>query len=260
MRRSVQKVVPSHHYESDIYQSVEIYQIKNRFLSWYYWGRVTTAVGMLLDTLENTRGGHALDLGCGSGMTLPTLQKCFVEVTAADVYTEHARRVIELEGLEGVNLFASDGGALPFEDESFDQVLLFDLLEHVEGNKGQVIDECWRVLRRGGYVACSFPVEVGPVVFLRQVGRRLFGLEGNRQGVVETLAHAVGVGRPPTRGRSEEVAGTDPHDNAHRGYNYKLDLVDLKRRFESVSTHPVPFRHIGFLSPAYVFIGRKPPS
>ena len=174
LRHSVQKVVPSHHYESDIYQSVEIYQTKNRFLSWYYWGRVTTAVGMLLDILESTRGGHALDLGCGSGMTLPTLQKCFVEVTAADVYTEHARRVIELEGLEGVNLFASDGGALPFEDESFDQVLLFDLLEHVEGNKGQVIDECWRVLRRGGYVACSFPVEVGPVVFLlRWVGASL---------------------------------------------------------------------------------------
>ena len=248
-------MLPNHIYSSEEYQSVGIYQTKNRLLSWYYWGRVTTTISMLLGQLGQSRGDRVLDLGCGSGMTLPTLQRYFAEVTAADVYTEHAAKVKKFEGLAGLELVTCDGRMLPFRSGSFDAVLMMDILEHVEGSKRDLIAESHRVLRRGGHIACSFPVEIGPAILLRQIGRRFFGLEGNRQGFRETLRHALGhtnatpTGEPPTHATT--------HDEAHRGYDYTKDLSLLKEYFGIAASSPVPFGHAKILSPAFVIIGRS---
>lgn len=211
--KKVRPAVPKATYHSEVYQSVEIYQTKSRLLSWYYWGRVTTAVSMLLERVGGLEGGRLLDLGCGSGMTLPTLQEYFENVTATDIYTEHAAKVARLEGLGRVAVLTGDGRDLPFRDESFGVVLLMDILEHVEGRKDRLISECGRVLKEGGYLACSLPVEVGPVVLLRQAGRRFFGLEGNRQGLRETMSTPSGGAR--TIQLEPSIPGT--HTTRHIG-------------------------------------------
>jgi SAM-dependent methyltransferase len=47
---------------------------------------------------------------------------------------------------------------LPFEDQRFDAVTMFDLLEHVTDD-GQAIREAFRVLRPGGFLIVSTPNE-----------------------------------------------------------------------------------------------------
>ncbi len=47
---------------------------------------------------------------------------------------------------------------LPFDNDSFDKVLLFHCIEHIEKYKHrQVLSEIWRVLKPNGTFLCSYP-------------------------------------------------------------------------------------------------------
>jgi GT2 family glycosyltransferase len=58
----------------------------------------------------------------------------------------------------GVRFVCGDATDLPFEDESFDAVTMFDLLEHVPDDR-QAMREAFRVLRPGGFLLLSTPNE-----------------------------------------------------------------------------------------------------
>ncbi|HYZ71527.1 MAG TPA: glycosyltransferase [Chthoniobacterales bacterium] len=58
----------------------------------------------------------------------------------------------------GVRFMSGDATDLPFEDERFDAVTMFDLLEHVTDDH-QAISEAFRVLRPGGFLIVSTPNE-----------------------------------------------------------------------------------------------------
>jgi GT2 family glycosyltransferase/SAM-dependent methyltransferase len=58
----------------------------------------------------------------------------------------------------GVRFVCGDATDLPFADESFDAVTMFDLLEHVVDDR-QAVREAFRVLRPGGFLLVSTPNE-----------------------------------------------------------------------------------------------------
>ncbi|WOD39248.1 class I SAM-dependent methyltransferase [Nodosilinea sp. E11] len=55
-----------------------------------------------------------------------------------------------------VKFVCGDATQLPFADESFDAVTMFDVLEHIP-NDGEAIAEAFRVLKPGGYLLVSTP-------------------------------------------------------------------------------------------------------
>jgi len=57
-----------------------------------------------------------------------------------------------------IRFVCGDARDLPFEDESFDAVTMFDLLEHVPDDR-QAVREAFRVLRPGGFLLVSTPNE-----------------------------------------------------------------------------------------------------
>lgn len=84
-----------------------------------------------------------LDVGCG----------------CREVHTPRGDVGVDLHGNPNGNpeLFAAaDGHCLPFMDEQFEVVSLYEVLEHVENPFG-VIRETWRVLKRDGVFRLSVP-------------------------------------------------------------------------------------------------------
>jgi SAM-dependent methyltransferase len=62
-------------------------------------------------------------------------------------------------GHDRYTLTCSAGESLPFDDGTFDLVVSFSTLEHVDGEACQraFLGECYRVLRRGGLALLTFP-------------------------------------------------------------------------------------------------------
>jgi len=46
----------------------------------------------------------------------------------------------------------------PFKDESFAEILMFDVIEHLQINPIQALNECWRILIPNGILTIRYPV------------------------------------------------------------------------------------------------------
>lgn len=89
-----------------------------------------------------------LEIGPGLRPSAPLGSAYFVETSPAAVSTLRQAGARAVQG---------SGASLPFRAGSFDAVLAFEILEHVEDDQ-QVLDEIARVLRPGGVVAVSVPL------------------------------------------------------------------------------------------------------
>ncbi|MFA7172607.1 MAG: class I SAM-dependent methyltransferase [Kiritimatiellia bacterium] len=108
-------------------------------------------IGQLSTYLD--KHSRVLDIGCGFGIPSFELQKSF-KVSACDVPTLDGRRnkFVELVMEErGIDFGWIEEGVLPFEDGSFDGILLYAVIEHVR-DKVKLLKECHRVLKPGGHV------------------------------------------------------------------------------------------------------------
>jgi SAM-dependent methyltransferase len=101
-------------------------------------------------------GRRVLDAGCGTGYGSSVLARAGArEVVGVD----RAAEVLEAASAgahSGVRFERADLASLPFEDGSFDLVVSFEAIEHVEDQE-RVLDELVRVLAGGGVLAISSP-------------------------------------------------------------------------------------------------------
>lgn len=102
----------------------------------------------------HTSNGLTLDVGCGNSP--------YAQYFANRVSLDYAKR----EGLDVIG----DAHQLPFKSATFSIVVATELLEHVK-HPQYVINEMWRVLKRGGKVVLStrfaFPLHDVPNDFYR---------------------------------------------------------------------------------------------
>jgi ubiquinone/menaquinone biosynthesis C-methylase UbiE len=98
---------------------------------------------------------HILEVGGGcSGLT--SLLYPNAQITNIDLNSEYASAPCNQR--RGVRFVCGDATDLPFADETFDVVTMFDLLEHVPDDR-QAAREAFRVLRPGGFLLLSTPNE-----------------------------------------------------------------------------------------------------
>jgi SAM-dependent methyltransferase len=102
------------------------------------------------------QGRRVLDAGCGLGYGAAMLQLAGAsEVIAVDVageIVEVARQRVPAE----VTCETADVADLPYDDDSFDMVVSFEVIEHVD-RPDAVLDEFARVLGPGGLLVISSP-------------------------------------------------------------------------------------------------------
>jgi len=98
------------------------------------------------------RRPRILDVGCGTGANLLMLSK-YGDAEGVDI-SEDALAFCRERGLDKVKLGA--GEELPYEDDSFDLVTAFDVVEHMDDDLAG-LREMRRVLRPGGRVLLFVP-------------------------------------------------------------------------------------------------------
>lgn len=106
-----------------------------------------------IERLDPQPGEHILILGAGTGMDLEHLPSG-VQVTAVDVAPEMIRRTEQRAESLGLDVDARVGDArsLPFDDETFDAVILHLVLSVVP-DPGEVVAESARVLDTDGRIS-----------------------------------------------------------------------------------------------------------
>ncbi len=96
--------------------------------------------------------GRVLDVGCGRGVTLQAIARTGLECHGFDV-NPHA-----VQGLDaGIHVHVADSLAdACLEDQSFDEVIIWHVLEHVPDPRA-MLQEVHRILRPGGVLVVAVP-------------------------------------------------------------------------------------------------------
>lgn len=125
-------------------------------------GNIESSFEYLLTTIRDRATGdyhskNILDIGCRHGTLIRNLQiHGFANLSGIDINEKAIRVGLKAyPSLEG-RLTSYDGQKLPFEDETFHVISMFDVLEHVPCVSG-LLDEIYRVLQPSGVLVGSTP-------------------------------------------------------------------------------------------------------
>ena len=119
-------------------------------------------------------GARLLDIGCNWGRWTIAAARVGYRATGLDPKPkaiDAARRVAEQLGVEA-GYVVGDGRQLPFEDDSFDVVFSYSVLQHLaKADVRVVVSEIRRVLAPGGTAWLELPNARGPLNLVRRAGR-----------------------------------------------------------------------------------------
>jgi SAM-dependent methyltransferase len=190
-------------------------------------------------------GGRLLDYGCGDGTFVALVHAGFAESVGLDVdpkqVHEAAARLGHLPGVR-FGVTPSDLTSAPFPSPqppaSFDVVTCMEVLEHcLEPERRRVIGVLARLVKPGGLVIVSVPIEIGPSLAGKQLARALAGLRGlgdyryrERYSPVEFVRGIAGlrVPRVVLEGRGPD----GPYSYyGHKGFDYRDVARELSEPF-----------------------------
>ena len=125
-------------------------EVENTY--WWHVGRKYIVSNILEQILPKDQHYTILNIGCGTGGTVPLLSK-FGRVVNIDT-SDEALSICRTLGVS--NVIKIDRKALPFQKESFELAIALDVLEHIE-NDLEVLKEWNGLLKPGGKLVLTVP-------------------------------------------------------------------------------------------------------
>jgi ubiquinone/menaquinone biosynthesis C-methylase UbiE len=153
--RQAQPIPVCAHHEK---AAASVRQIVERGKPADYGQEIVKRRGRITASLLSLKNLKVLDFGAGNGAQTFELLPLGCDIVACDVDAADLKILrdnIEARGVSNVAAVLC-GKRLPFEDESFDAVLSFQVIEHVD-DESLALEEIRRVLRRGGDFVVSVP-------------------------------------------------------------------------------------------------------
>ena len=120
-----------------------------REMSYEHWHRYAWAA-------EVVSGKRVLDAACGEGYGSRLLSAHASHVTGLDISEQAVAHARDRYPAENLAFECGDASRLPFEDASFEVVVSFETLEHLE-QQDRLLAEFRRVLRPDGFLLISSP-------------------------------------------------------------------------------------------------------
>jgi SAM-dependent methyltransferase len=110
-------------------------------------------------------GSRILDFGSGPCDKTAILSRMGYACSAVDDLGDHwhrqganRERIMAFARDAGIDLrVAQDGRAVPFEDSSFDMLLLHDVLEHMHDSPRELLNDCMALVRERGFLFVTVP-------------------------------------------------------------------------------------------------------
>jgi|GEM_PF-2572280 len=127
-----------------------------------YWEETGIATRKIASKKDYT----VLDLGCGNGVSTNNIKGQLV----IGLDLSESQLIKAKKDFTNKQFIVGDAIKLPFKDDSFDLVLAINLLHHIP-NTEKVLEECWRVLKKGGHFLSVDPNFYNPIGF---IGRNLY--------------------------------------------------------------------------------------
>jgi SAM-dependent methyltransferase len=123
----------------------------------YVWRRGQDRRLNLIRQYVELRAKRILDIGCGLGMYVSQFRNFSDDVHGVDVDPDKVA-----QGSQYLpNLRVAPAEELPFADDSFDVILLNEVIEHVDDDR-RTIHEAHRVLAPGGHIVIYAPNRLYP--------------------------------------------------------------------------------------------------
>lgn len=135
-----------------------------------FWGKLRPIVA----AAAPAPGKTIFDLGCGTGILLPTWCGSGATVWATDLHLEMAKTLARRLALEGLTFVSADQWAETIPDGSVDTIVAANVLEHVE-DRPALYATFRRKLAPGGSLVVSGPTENA----MYRLGRALIGFTGD---------------------------------------------------------------------------------
>ena len=109
----------------------------------YYLQIDESASILLINFTKEEAGETILDVGCATGEYCHELNKLGYKCTGIDINPEY----IKSADKRGIESYIMDAKNLDFPNNSFDTVLLFEVLEHVD-DPSSILNEAKRVAKK----------------------------------------------------------------------------------------------------------------
>jgi ubiquinone/menaquinone biosynthesis C-methylase UbiE len=114
----------------------------------------------------------ALEIGCGTGIISLGIAPFVESVVATDISTQMiavAKSKAESTSITNVEFRVCDGYSLPYDDQAFDMVLLFNVLHFVK-EPTALLHEAHRLLKPSGYLVSATDCYAEPVPLPFRIG------------------------------------------------------------------------------------------
>lgn len=201
----------------------------NALTRWLHSHRYRHAFNLLSSMREPIR---VMEIGCSEGKLFDVLNERFdidyvgVEIRHESVEIARARH----EGVSNFRVYEQSAVTLPPTEP--DIVFALETLEHIPEHDVVRIVEAVAAMRPKLFV-CSVPIEVGPAIWLKNLGSAVCGYNRHREYTwAETLAAGL-----------YQMNRLPAHDTGHKGFDWRWLAQTIRHNMRIVKLRhlPLPF-------------------